>query len=592
MVVQNVYLRSSSCSLCKLGPYIGRDIYDSRQNPLRVLDCGKPCQRCQSRPYPEVWFHAHCFDTLMDTLEPSQRPSPAVLEKFGSIMAGRYEARDRRRRDFTSVVGTLSSEYARRIMQPEFDHDLFLRFPTEIKLMIAEHIQPCWWMTVLDESRRLIDQLKNHPCRSTQLSLTRDVWVSKVTYRGVGYVARLSSSRPKATGCARVYHMKIPDIIDKIVLSLDSIGVSGIQFLDNNSTPKPDGSPWYEILEPKASTAKIKVRSNGLIVQELQLIADGSSLQNALLWSSPVTPKFHPWNIYKCLLKPRLDYLKLDDRIQGLLVCVSKKGDMAGIHGFSGVSAEFRNFTSRMHRRLGRSYKRWIYFPLNQGELVEAAWIRSVSNCPSRPALMLQTSLGRTITFGPRDPVPSYSPEYRSLVRIGDGPITGIFHNGLDPALTCITDMGVTCGDSSMSATPRLQPPDLRLEPPLAVPYYVDCWYMTRAFLNGLVRVEISRDLSQPHAPIVGMLLHYTDGHLEAIGQVRWEYASGEEISVPLYVEEGKDTREHSDYTYIKNIRGGESDPEQPPATGEWRLPTSGTIFWWSSRYIDKIVVR
>jgi hypothetical protein len=95
-----------------------------------------------------------------------------------------------------------------------------------------------------------------------QLKLTKTIWILKTTYRGINYVSRLSETQLIPTPTAGVCRREVPDTIVKIVVSLDSIGLRGIQFLDNTSSPKPDGSPWYEIFEPKVPVKEIKVSSD------------------------------------------------------------------------------------------------------------------------------------------------------------------------------------------------------------------------------------------------------------------------------------------------------------------------------------------
>ncbi|KAJ6179383.1 hypothetical protein N7519_009844 [Penicillium mononematosum] len=112
---------------------------------------------------------------------------------------------------------------------------------------------------------------------------------------------------------------------------------------------------------------------------------------------------------------------------------------MIGIHGFSGISTEFKQFVSLMAQRVTMSPKQWIYFPLNLQESITAAWVRKYKACRG-PAL---------------NPV---------LVN-GDGPVSGVFHDTLDPEYDHVTDFGVTCNDSSQGGALDLLRMDTRLEP-------------------------------------------------------------------------------------------------------------------------------
>lgn len=202
----------------------------------------------------------------------------------------------------------------------------------------------------------------------------------------------------------------------------------------------------------------------------------------------------------------RLDYLEFDSRIRGLLVCCAN-GKTVGIHGFSDTSTKFREFVNLVNRRISNSHKHWIYFPFNEREYIKAAWIRKLRICrgpASSPILVvsisflaprrrltgkLQTSLGRTVTFGPQRPtciIDQY--EYHPLVRNGDGVISGIFHDGLDPTSKCISEFGVTCNDQDHARPLERPPMDTHSEPPAVPPGRgsISCtWYMTKAPLKG-----------------------------------------------------------------------------------------------------------
>lgn len=198
----------------------------------------------------------------MDSYHPSEKPTREDLKAFADATRPSYTCHSQRNGEVASAMEGLFSFHTRMRTQADFGQDIFMRLPMEIQVMISELIAPCWYLTVLGESRRLLEQLRsNHEPQSVQLKLTHNVWMLKTCFRGATYLARLSNKPLKPTAYSRVYHMKVPDTIDKIVLSLDSIGIRGIQFVDDNSKPRPDGSPWYDILEPRAAGVEIKVDS-------------------------------------------------------------------------------------------------------------------------------------------------------------------------------------------------------------------------------------------------------------------------------------------------------------------------------------------
>ncbi|PLN77264.1 hypothetical protein BDW42DRAFT_6312 [Aspergillus taichungensis] len=362
--------------------------------------------------------------------------------------------------------------------------------------------------------------------------------------------------------------------------------------MDPKSNPKSDGSPWHEILDASDTCLEVYLSCDGLFMRNIQLLSKSLSTYRA--WSSPFSPEFHPWDFYQVKHESRLDYLKIDSHIRGVLVCCAN-ARIVGIHGLSDTSKAFREFIDLMNRSMSNRYKLWIYFPLNSHEYIKAAWIRKFKICrgpASNPILVLQTSLGRTVTFGPQfsaRTVDQY--EYHSLVRDGDGAISGIFHDGLDPTTRYISEVGVTCDeqyDVGLSEPPSL---DTRSEPPAVPPgrgSIASTWYMTQASLKDLVKVQVCKDKDQSHHPCLGILLFYSDEHIESIGQVRWDHDLHHETTRPMYIENGFiDGR-----VYIKDIRSGIHDTELDVERRAWqKVPEDGIIVWWFSQLGDKIII-
>ncbi|KAJ9370750.1 hypothetical protein DTO282E5_4510 [Paecilomyces variotii] len=589
---EKVHVGRSSCLLCRQVSSAGSYILDLRNNLLTVPECKSPCAGCSYSPYPRIWFHATCYDVLLDSFEPSEKPTSDELERFANATSPFYKPQREESKESLTALEGLFSKYARGIIQESFSQDLLKKLPVEVQIIISEFIGPCWYLTVLGETNRLIRLLRtSSESQCTQLSLTREIWMSRIRYRGISYLARLSNKPLGSNGVSGQYCIKPTSNIKRIVMAADCIGLRGIQFMDHDSVPSPDGSPWYEILEAGRSCLEANVEFNGLFVRGVRLVSDDSS-PIFRIWSSPSPPKFHPWNFFHVRDNPRLTYVKFSALVQGLLVCCAD-GKTVGIHGFSGTSKAFRDFVDLMHQRTSKSHRQWIYFPFNENEYIRAAWVRKfkfISGLASNPILLLQTSTGRTVTFGPQYPgqiADQY--EYHPLVTNGDSAISGIFHDGLDPTSTSISALGVTCsGRDCAEAGPM--PTGAHFEPP-PVPSgrgsRSSAWYMTKASLSNLVKVKVCRDKTKPHNPCLGMLLFYGDRHIESIGQICWQHGLTEEILKPMYVEIGYiDER-----GYIRNIRSDLDDPELVLQTGEWqRLPNHGTIVWWFGRFGDRII--
>lgn len=185
----------------------------------------------------------------------------------------------------------------------------------------------------------------------------------------------------------------------------------------------------------------------------------------------------------------------------------------------------------------------------------------------------------------------------RSLLKSDDGAISGLFHNGLDPRSPYITEFGVVCDrhrarerTKQIASAEHFPYPT----PPVTSHLHYDEWYMTKARLQGLVSVQFCQDTTQVHYPCIGLLLHYGDGHVESLGQFRWDLVISDRIPTPIRVEISHDTIRHRFIPYIGAV---ETLPpfysEGVDQWHEWKIiPGHGVIVWWTNPNMgDQIVL-
>lgn len=114
---------------------------------------------------------------------------------------------------------------------------------------------------------------------------------------------------------------------------------------------------------------------------------------NSPLWSSPSPPAFQPWNMYDDRGGRRLDYVNLDEEgVQGLVMCCYGVAN-GGLFAFSGVSKPFKRFVTSMQQNIRTGPIFWMYFPINDGEQIEAAWVRKIKGLygqMSNPVLVVR----------------------------------------------------------------------------------------------------------------------------------------------------------------------------------------------------------
>lgn len=177
----------------------------------------------------------------------------------------------------------------------------------------------------------------------------------------------------------------------------------------------------------------------------------------------------------------------------------------------------------------------------------------------------------------------------RSLLKSSDGAILGLLHNGLDPVSPHITEFGVVC-DSRRAREPMNQIPSSQpyLYPTPWIPrkllsYQSDEWYLTKAPLEDLIGVQFCQDKGQRNHPCIGLILHYSDGHIESLGQFRWDLTVSEIIPTPIRIEICRDGNEYHYDPYIGAVEA------MPPfdAGGEGRewqeIPSNGVLVWWTN---------
>lgn len=124
----------------------------------------------------------------------------------------------------------LSSRYAkilRMFHEDTFQLKLFARFPYELQLMIVDLIGPCWYLTVIDETRQWFKcwQESKSWRQPAVVSLKSYIWVYKIPYRCSFYVSRLSDGLLNLPGQFREVCMKLSNELRQVVLSMDRVGI-------------------------------------------------------------------------------------------------------------------------------------------------------------------------------------------------------------------------------------------------------------------------------------------------------------------------------------------------------------------------------
>jgi hypothetical protein len=179
---------------------------------------------------------------------------------------------------------------------------------------------------------------------------------------------------------------------------------------------------------------------------------------------------------------------------------------------------------------------------------------------------------------------------FHSLVRNGDGIVSGLCHNGLDPESKYISDIGVTCNPHYAIESTELEPSfDPYLPPPIPPRggSSATSWYMTKAPLQDLVEVRFCQDKDQPHHPCVGLLLYYENGCVESLGQIRWDQEISDKMFAPIRIQRGTNAGKD----YIKNVQGTTPSGSRMAEGGWQEIPNHGIVIWWFGHIGDQLAV-
>lgn len=161
----------------------------------------------------------------------------------------------------------------------------------------------------------------------------------------------------------------------------------------------------------------------------------------------------------------------------------------------------------------------------------------------------------------------------------------GIVHDGLEPNPGPYPALFIrlVCDSNRAAKDPEPDPPWPRYttpEPGKAPDGPAAAWFITKAKLDGLHRVRVSRDSTKSHNPCIGMMLYYEDGHIESVGPVRWNLKMEQDIRTPVAIS----TDFCDGAKYVKDIV-----PCSPRSHALKALSDNGTIVWWFSTYGDEV---
>lgn len=192
---------------------------------------------------------------------------------------------------------------------------------------------------------------------------------------------------------------------------------------------------------------------------------------------------------------------------------------------------------------------------------------------------------GRSYTLGPHVP-----PEHRefysftSLQSKADGDVTDIcYSKSLTKDDVCTYVIAIACRNLPSVSTrddPLLWPTDLP-GPPGASGFE---WFYSEARLNNIATVKLYTNTSQPHHPLVGMMITYEDGSVAILGQWHVKKAFHAEVRM---VQDAQTMSWRSEtirnQPFIKQITFDGNATQQSSSPSSVSVELEGKLVWWFS---------
>ncbi|PTB78715.1 hypothetical protein M440DRAFT_1399844 [Trichoderma longibrachiatum ATCC 18648] len=398
----------------------------------------------------------------------------------------------------------LQKEFRRRHLLTRLSTRLLEHFalqgshlPLELWHKVAEHLLPQY---AAANAHSLL--WKRH--QTDAIRLTEDVWCKYIEFEGIRYVARLSNTPFDGWELA---HRPSGETIQCVLTKEDHFGVLGVVFSAMPNPPPVEEAPgiWWRKARIKDAHARLSVGGIGL---KFRFRNSDHATRDDIACNVPLPDGVR----FEYLTKP-LDV----PCYMSSLVC-----NQPSITGYSILqthSARRGHFLSTIYAHRGmqdwRCYQSaittgsWLHMPVDPGEVITEIWERH-RGLGTKSALGFKTNLGRVFVAGIHCARSYLNPTCWSLLaRPGQSRVF-------------FQDSAHGIGKLAFEDPPPMGPslPFSPSSPSVKLPVCsLGDHFFSNHCLTGLVRVTPCKVGDRPG--FTGMLLHYSNGHRESVGQVR-----------------------------------------------------------------------
>ncbi|RTE83744.1 hypothetical protein BHE90_001758 [Fusarium euwallaceae] len=471
------------------------------------------------------------------------------------------------------------------LLAPKITNLLSAKLPFEVMTMISSYL--------VRESAMITAKHQSMFSQASDITvdLSKDVYASYNVLDGVRYVKSLRNLDTDQGGeYYRVLNAKEKSAVVKIRVCEDHLGIRFVQFLSStgSSSRFPIVTGWWRDISPSGTT---QVKFSTIRVEsDLRRITDtfdeDAEYQNPhVTWPSPDYPSskvdlaLGNYNVQHFFVSRNIRMTYFDCNAPGVTgYTMVSRG-----HWVSTIHAHGKGDDTEFYKEVDACFDDQvvIYMPVDQGEYItdiQRRWMERLNR--NYFDLTFKTNRGRQTIFGSEK-----------------GPLVGLFLDTImrpsqQGSRIYFNKVGPENEPSVLyiASDEAFEPPIQRLPPQRAPamtgsPFDRDenPWFTSRCNLDGVKEVTLCRDVSQSHRPVIGMLVKYTDGHRECLGQFRFDRAletiqadqSGG-LHISLQGIEDEDSMSVAD---VRSFPLG--DPSPCPENESWvETPWSGTLEW------------
>ncbi|QPC65942.1 hypothetical protein HYE67_008173 [Fusarium culmorum] len=283
----------------------------------------------------------------------------------------------------------------------------------------------------------------------------------------------------------------------------------GIRYL-NCLSNKQDGKHFRPIKTQRGDIVNIYFASNHLGVVAMYFSKYGMSKQDwpGVWWSRLTLSKTHH------LLRAYTDCLDCSKPgITGYSACMVD-GDLVDLHcHIEGEDLEFYQDGGG-----DRLHAVWLYFPVEQGERIFEVWRRRKRPHFCRDIPMLRTNKGRVFVLGTHISQHDIVVKYDCITSFPTEKHARFWFCYREGCVDCLA---FDTEDKRLENDPIVQ---LEGSSALCSSGLSNQRFATSATLKDVVEVVPCRSWAPGSTGIVGLLLTYSDGHRETVGQVRLDH--------------------------------------------------------------------